>query len=197
MIWKSKRLGILLLILLVLGMAVLNTGAKASGISPGDPDKGVIASHQTLRVSPNTAKYLARTELNRLPFSELRNAEVGKMTLFYFPDGRPAYYEVPLLKGGKVIGIMFVPALKTMPPTWMQVFKGNIPISQQLDKLAKERGITHYRYVVLGAAIFGIQKEDGTVIDMAGREYKIDPNKPFKFAIESEGNVGLWDSLTR
>ena len=160
-------------------------------------EKEAIALNQTPKVSPDTARYLAKIELDKVPFPELKDAKIGEMKLFYFPDGRPAYYEVPVLKEGKIIGVMFVPALKTMPPTWMQVFKGNELISQQLDKLAKERGITNYRYVVLGAAIFGIQKEDGTVVDMAGREYKIDPNKPFKFAIESEENVGLWDSFTR
>ena len=192
---RVKRFGIVLLVL-VLSMAILSTGARAFGTPTKIPIK-ISEPNPTPKVSPSLAQYLARTELDKVPFPEFKDAKIGEMKLFYFPDGRPAYYEAQLLKGGKVVGIMFVPALKTMPPTWMQVFKGNELISQQLDKLAKERGITNYRYVVLGAAIFGIQKEDGTVVDMAGREYKIDPNKPFKFAIESEENVGLWDSFTR
>ncbi len=192
---RVKRFGIVLLVL-VLSMAILSTGARAFGTPTKIPIK-ISEPNPTPKVSPSLAQYLARTELDKVPFPEFKDAKIGEMKLFYFPDGRPAYYEVPVLKEGKIIGVMFVPALKTMPPTWMQVFKGNELISQQLDKLAKERGITNYRYVVLGAAIFGIQKEDGTVVDMAGREYKIDPNKPFKFAIESEENVGLWDSFTR
>lgn len=133
------------------------------------------------------ALYLAKNELNSFPFMDFKGAEIGKkLVLFYFPDGRPAYYEVPLLKDGKVVGVMFIPALKTMPPGWMQVFEARKLVSQQLDKIAETIGIKHYRYVVLGAAMFGIQTEDGTVVDLAGREYRIDPSASFRFSIESK-----------
>ncbi|ACS33095.1 hypothetical protein [Thermococcus gammatolerans] len=98
---------------------------EARAVPPVSWKRKLIALNQTPKVSPDTARYLAKIELDKVPFPEFKDAKIGEMKLFYFPDGRPAYYEAPLLKGGKVVGIMFVPALKTMPPTWMQVFKGN------------------------------------------------------------------------
>ncbi len=192
---RNRGFGILL-VFLVLGALLLNTESSVSGGSIPE----VITNHTetSLMVSKNIASYLAKNELNNVPFMNFKGAETGKkLVLFYFPDGRPAYYEVPILKKGKIIGVMFVPALKTMPPKWMQVFKSDVLVSQQLDKIAKRRGIKHYRYVVLGAAAFGIQTDDGTVVDLAGREYRVDPKMPFKFSIESEKNIVLWTKLER
>ncbi|WP_297523744.1 hypothetical protein [Thermococcus sp.] len=188
--WRSEGLGILLMFLL-LGALPLNPESYVAGHhtpkDPTNPTKVIIL------VSNNVALHLAEKELNSIPFEDFKGAKVGKkLVLFYFPDGRPAYYEVPLLRGGKLIGVMFIPASKTMPPEWMQVFKSRELISKQLDGIAKRRGFKHYRYVVLGAAVFGIQTDGGVVVDLAGREYKINPRAPFRFSIESERNVVLW-----
>lgn len=186
----------ILLVFLVLGALLLNTGNSVSGGSI--PEVGTNHAETSLIVSRNMALYLAKNELNNVPFMDFKGAETGKkLVLFYFPDGRPAYYEVPIIKNGKIIGVMFLPALKTMPPRWMQVFKSDTLVSQQLDKIAKRRGIKHYRYVVLGAAAFGIQTDDGTIVDLAGREYKVDPKMPFRFSIESGKNLVLWTKLER
>jgi len=193
--WRNRGFGILL-VFLVLGALLLNTGSSVSGSSIPEVVKSPTEASPT--VSRNMALYLAKNELNNVPFADFKGAETGKkLVLFYFPDGRPAYYEVPIVRNGKIIGVMFVPALKTMPPRWMQVFKSDMLVSQQLDKIAKRRGIKHYRYVVLGAAAFGIQTDDGTVVDLTGREYRVDPKMPFRFSIESEKNVVLWAKLER
>ncbi|BAD85939.1 hypothetical protein, conserved [Thermococcus kodakarensis KOD1] len=192
---KNRSLGILLMFL-ILGMTLLNTESYVFG----DPALEVAKSSTKVlpQVSRNVALYLAKNELNSFPFMDFKGAEIGKkLVLFYFPDGRPAYYEVPLLKDGKVVGVMFIPALKTMPPGWMQVFEARKLVSQQLDKIAETIGIKHYRYVVLGAAMFGIQTEDGTVVDLAGREYRIDPSASFRFSIESKKNEVLWVKLEK
>ncbi|AJC72763.1 hypothetical protein X802_07320 [Thermococcus guaymasensis DSM 11113] len=193
--WKNRGLGVLL-VFLVLGPFLLTTGFSVLG----EPILEVTKSPtRTLPVvSKSIALYLAKNELKSVPLMDFKGAEVGDgLVLFYFPDGRPGYYEVPILKGGEVTGVMFVPASKTMPPKWMEVFEGKELVSQSLDKIAERKGIKHYRYVALGGAMFGIQTEDGTIVDLAGREYKVDLKVPFKLSIESEKNTVLWTQLER
>ena len=181
----------ILLMFLVLGALLLNPGGYVSG--QPTPRDSTNPTRVTPLVSNGVAMRLAEEELHRVPFEDFKGVKVGKeLVLFYFPDGRPAYYEVPLIRGEKVIGVMFIPASKTMPPGWMQVFKSRELISKQLDGIAKRMGVKHYRYVVLAAAVFGIQTDGGVVVDLAGREYKINPRAPFRFSIESERNVALW-----
>ncbi|NJF25624.1 C39 family peptidase [Thermococcus sp. Bubb.Bath] len=193
---RKNRSMVILLVFLMLGTLLLNTESYVSGDHALEVAKSPTKALPL--VSRNMALYLAKNELNSVPFMDFKGAKIGKkLVLFYFPDGRPAYYEVPIFMGRKLIGVMFMPASKTMPPGWMQVFEARKLVSQQLDKIAETRGIRHYRYVVLGAAMFGIQTGDGTVVDLAGREYRIDPKMPFRFSIESEKNVMLWAKLER